>query len=333
MACSYLLSLEEDVSPPKLERSYTGKEWAKVKADKMLTSIPANIEEVANPAVGKVSTDLPESQTTADDVPSIVVQDFASDSTAITESPKEISRTTTPDSTLPPVSRASTKSFTESLKGVLDLHTSRRMKASSLSSGKISQGVSIPSQRRWLYYWALLLSHEAPSHLWASPPPSSASGTSINEVIKLNKNGPKVRLTGIKLRMKEPSGIKMNLVKAANAVIDHTSMAKASAETNGQAHHVWASLARYDDEFVEMLERWERYTRDDGGNMGMRREGTVHLGAQSLNETFRDGKWDSGKMVRSFARVGAMDKNIVKGESEQVGASTFSRFVCKSHLS
>ncbi|KAJ7701517.1 hypothetical protein B0H17DRAFT_1195298 [Mycena rosella] len=54
-------------------------------------------------------------------------------------------------------------------KGMLDLHTAQRMKPSGANE-KAKQGVSIPSQRRWLHYWVLLLAQKVPAHLWAVPP-------------------------------------------------------------------------------------------------------------------------------------------------------------------
>ncbi|KAF5373961.1 hypothetical protein D9758_000712 [Tetrapyrgos nigripes] len=116
------------------------------------------------------------------------------------------------------------------------------------------------------------------------------------------------------------SSMRMNLIKAANTVLEAANMGKA-AKDNGNAQ-VWVSLARYDDDFVEMLERWERYTRDDSvndglGNMGRRRAGSEHFGNEVVSEMFKEGKWDSQKMVRSFARMGILDENaVVKSENE-----------------
>ena len=79
-------------------------------------------------------------------------------------------------------------------------------------------------------------------------------------------------------------------------------------------------MARYDDELVSTLEKWERYTRyDEDGveHMGKRKKGTEHVGEESLGELFKDGKGDSTKMVRSFARMGLTDaKSVVKSETE-----------------
>jgi phosphatidylinositol-3,4,5-trisphosphate 3-phosphatase/dual-specificity protein phosphatase PTEN len=196
------------------------------------------------------------------------------------------------------------KSFTETLKTVLDLHTARRMKPTG-ENAKQKQGVSIPSQRRWLHYWALLLAHEAPAHLWAAPaaPPAPRA------------KRPRVRLTQITVRMREAGAMKMHLVRAATAVIDRTSLGKAGsvqAKASGNGN-VWVSLARYDDDFVQLLERWERHTRDEGDHMGRLKKNAGTLDGQTLRDVFDEkvGKWDKSKMVRSFARLGATSNSSV----------------------
>lgn len=199
-------------------------------------------------------------------------------------------------------------SHKESLASVLELHTSRRMKASSSPDGKVKQGVSIPSQRRWLHYWSLILAHEAPPNLWpaVTPKPSSV----------------KVRLTEVQVRMREPSTMKLGLVKAANIVMGYTSSKNASISrlANGgkRGGQIWASLARYDDELVDLLERWEVHTRDDSsGHMSRRKAGSEHMGEEELNKVFEDGKWDTKKMVRSFARIGATEEHTTTKEGEE----------------
>ncbi|KAJ7484720.1 phosphatases II [Mycena latifolia] len=203
----------------------------------------------------------------------------------------------------PPADAPKPPPFADALKTVLDLHTARRMKPPGANE-KAKQGVSIPSQRRWLHYWALLLAHEAPPHLWAVPPPPAAAA-------------PKVRLTRITVRMREAGAVKLNLVRAATALLDRTSLAKPGGA--GGAGHVWVSLARYDDAFVGLLERWEVHTRDTNGHMGRRRTGAERLDGVELREVFDDrGKWDNTKMVRSFARLGAPGEGgVTKSITEQ----------------
>ncbi|KAJ7787158.1 phosphatases II [Mycena olivaceomarginata] len=255
LACTYLLSSlnNEKPTPPKLERSHTPSESAKIRANDVMEAIEheEDVDQLA----------------------------------PIAESPAQ-------------------KSFTETLKTVLDLHTARRMKPPG-ENAKQKQGVSIPSQRRWLHYWALLLAHEAPAHLWAAPaaPPAPRA------------KRPRVRLTQITVRMREAGSMKMHLVRAATAVIDRTSLGKAGsvqAKASGNGN-VWVSLARYDDDFVQLLERWERHTRDEGGHMGRLKKDTGTLDGQTLRDVFDEkvGKWDKSKMVRSFARLGATSNSSV----------------------
>ena len=311
MACSYLLSLHDDPSPPRLERSYNTKQWAKMRADDMMKVIPEDDSE--DDRSKQLLSSGPETPA----------------STQFLDPEDQPQRTETPDLT-PPTSAGSTsaRSFTASLEGVLDLHTARRMKAGSSPDNKVKQGVSIPSQRRWLYYWALLLAGDAPRHLWAIPP----SPSDPNLKAKAKPKRLKVRLTQIILRMKETSVVKKNLVQAASMVIDRTGMAKngaIEARANGKGH-VWVSLARYDDELVELLEKWEAHTRDVGegeggvGHMGRRKKGSDHMGTEAINQLFEDGNWDKEKMVRSFARLGTLgDDAVSKGGNEKVGFEHF----------
>ncbi|KAF5383289.1 hypothetical protein D9615_005022 [Tricholomella constricta] len=258
MACAYLLSLDDSPSPPKLQRSYTQKQWARLRADAAMDAVPADDDDKPT---------LPSS---------------ATDSPASTDSLK--------------------------LESVLDLHTARRMKVNMKASPsttpphnqkqKQKQGVSIPSQRRFLYYWALVLAHAAPPHFWALP--------------SLPLPRPRVRLTHITLRMRPASAAKTGLVHAASAVLARAGIGRGQGA--GDAH-VWASLARYDDEFVGALEAWELRTRDTEAE---------HMGWRAVGEEGRifdeGGRWDRGKMVRRFTRMGAVGAGaVVKGARDDEG--------------
>lgn len=191
------------------------------------------------------------------------------------------------------------RTASEVLSHVLELHSSRRMKAPSPGE-KGKQGVSIPSQRRWLHYWSLLLSHRAPSDFWT------------------DKAHPKVRITSITLWMKEVSAIKYQLIKVGNAILDRTS--KKKHKGRGE---VWISLARYDDGLIELLESWERHTRDEGGHMGLRKPECDSMGDAVLADVFKTRKWDEKKMVRSFARMGTSEGERREETGEQGKVITY----------
>ncbi|KAF9561406.1 hypothetical protein CPC08DRAFT_707383 [Agrocybe pediades] len=306
MACTYLLSLDNSPSPPNLERSHTAKQWAAKRMEKTVNILPPDEQE-------QPASAAPTSPRSPSHQPNAVPSDTAGILDHEGGSPP-LPTTANPE-----------RSFTDALKGVLDLHTARRMKPPEKQDGKVKQGVSIPSQRRFLYYWALLLAHEAPKHMWAVNAPKLNKESDSSNPPPFERSqapSPKVRLTQLKLRMHETSAMKMNIVKVANKIIERTSMAKSpmsdelkakkeAEKAKASASQVWASLARYDDRLVDLLEEWEVYTRDPGGNMGKRRNGSEHLARgestkeEVLSHIFKDGKWDKGKMVRSFARLGA----------------------------
>ncbi len=105
MACTYLLSLDDNLGSPRSEGGNETKLLAEKKADELMQVVPEDEEDSA-----------------------------AQDGDAT-------------------VNQADSKtSHKESLTSVLALHTSKRMKATSSPDGKVKQGVSIPSQRRWLHY-------------------------------------------------------------------------------------------------------------------------------------------------------------------------------------
>ncbi|KAF8580595.1 phosphatases II [Ramaria rubella] len=276
LACAYLLSLDISPEPPHLQRSYTAKQWAKLRAEEWMNVVETDDmpkdDSVLNPATDH-----------SDDTRSAPME--SNTSLDINSSETSISHAQPTES---------------NLEKVLALHTSRRMKPPSSSSSSLSsstpkkpkQGVSIPSQRRFLLYWSMLLSNTAPPYFWPA----------------ISADRPKVRLQKITVRLREASGAKMTIVKVVNKVLDNTVSTKGGRQTYGQGMgNLWISLARYNDDFVQFLEDWENSTRDEQGHLGKRNEG--HTG-EGVTKIFNDGKWDNGKMVRSFARFGRVEKDI-----------------------
>ena len=123
----------------------------------------------------------------------------------------------------------------------------------------------------------------------------------------------------VQIRMRETKGVKLSVVKAASALLERFSDKRASAGEGGGPGDLWVSVARYDDQFVETVERWERWSREQGiGGMGKRREGGGILPTEvqtdlrkEIQHIFRDGDWDRSKMVRSFDRLSVVaDKEV-----------------------
>ncbi|TDL24633.1 phosphatases II [Rickenella mellea] len=313
LACAYLLSLDDSPSPPKLQRNLSTKEWAKLRADQLMEVVETedmsenvHADEDARLAGGKfkdidavedfdIQSDTPAPQEgEGKSTPKIVLEKEPAD-TPRSVSPSANSQKSQ-DSR---VSNATAKA--NKLEDVLALHTSRRMKAPSPAKNA-QHGVSIPSQRRWLYYWSLILAHEAPYGFWASPRPTDAPKRTV-------------RLREINVRMRDLGGMKTGLLRLANSVIERTSAAK----SGGGKSQVWVSLARYDDDFVDILEKWEKHSRAEDGSMCKRRKGSTHLDEQALSDLFSDGRWDKQKMIRSFMRMGDTEGSVSKKNSDKDG--------------
>lgn len=128
MACSYLMSLDDSPSPPRNEKNYTAKEWAKVRAEEWMQTVPSDdpITDVPAPS----SPALGESRTFTEE---------AESGGGATGLKRTVSKSRSPSDTL---------------SHVLELHTARRMKKPSSPSEKVKQGVSIPSQRRVGFFCA-----------------------------------------------------------------------------------------------------------------------------------------------------------------------------------
>lgn len=256
MACSYLLSTD-DVFP--IAKKKETEEWSEVEVEALMSAMPT------------------------DDPPVSLTQE-AHESTHPTEGNATNSG-----------KAQGRKTASEVLAHVLEFHSSKRMKAPSPGE-KGKQGVSIPSQRRWLHYWSLLLSNRGPPDFWTS------------------ERHPMVRITSITLRMKEASAIKSQLIRATNAILGRAGERK----YHGQGE-IWVSLARYDDELVDLLESWERYSRDEDGHMGLTRPGSDRMGDGMLADVFKTNEWDEKKMVRSFARTGTFAGAHREEETKELG--------------
>ncbi|GJJ07172.1 hypothetical protein Clacol_001372 [Clathrus columnatus] len=313
LACAYLLSLDVTPAPPKLQRSYTAKQWAKLRAEEWMDVVQTE--------------DMPVDERGPDPEAKDTTEEFRA---PVGEGELLSSRSATPDRTATPSTGiAKVKSLPDisksggnepltgtALERVLALHSSRRMKPRSTEGAKTRQGVSIPSQRRFLLYWSLLLSNSGPPHFWTLNVPTNDS---------LRK--PKVKIHQLTVRLRDPGGAKMTLVKAVNKVLEQTSSANAGYSQG--LGNVWASFSRYDDEFVNHIEEWEKLTRSHYGRLGKRREDQECKG---VDEIFKSGKWDNAKMVRGFAKFGRTDRNIgVETVNAVNGADTVDKSKSRIH--
>lgn len=299
LACAYLLSLDVSPEPPRLQRSYTATQWAKLRAEEWMDVVE--------------TFDMPkdESPPNPDSNNSNAAPITYSSSFPVSDTCGGSSSAQSPG---PDATSSNTPLAASTLEKVLSLHTARRMKQASSSSSlshsaskKPRQGVSIPSQRRFLLYWSLLLSHTAPGYLWPlTPQPVSVR--------------PKVKLLQITVRLREGGTTQMTLVKVVNKVLEKARGTKGVVRhASGQGMgNLWISLACYDDSFVEELETWERRTRDRQGHLGKRHEGDCVYDGKSVTQIFEDGRWDKTKMIRSFARLGRVETKIGVDDHNEV---------------
>ncbi|KAH7345635.1 hypothetical protein B0J17DRAFT_640630 [Rhizoctonia solani] len=295
LACAYLLTLEQTPTPPRLQRSYAAKEWAERRAEMLMDEVESDEEEIHQ----------------SDNPPSKKTESAKSQEPKGALNAKEAPFTMSPETTLdlpgnfkssePSPVLPSDSSYTKAKKGstlesVIALHTSRRMQTPR-EGGKVKQGVSIPSQRRFLGYWSRLLDGAAPLGMWGIN--GSSDGTDDRQ---------RVRLGTIKLTMRDDASVKQRGIKIINSLLDR---AVGNEGKKGKGE-VWVSLARYDDNLVELLEGWERRTRSPEHGIGHRAHGVEadrneREGEVALEHLFEDGTWDNKKMVRSFARMGVID--------------------------
>lgn len=308
MACAYLLSLDSPPVPPQLERSQTAKQWARRRTGDMGAQkespggVLSPISSPINAGISLDSNQLPVTQPELSPPFENQIHAVRSDTDLVHDKeglPSQGSSTSPFMKALPVPASIPVKSFTNAVKDILDFHTARRMKAltKSTEDTEIKQAVSIPSQRRFLHYWALLLAHDAPKYMWDTQPSSSQS-QGLNQSTSTR---PRVHLTQITVRLREMSKIKLGIVKAASVIIGKK---KRSVEYD----QLWVSISKYDDDLIDGLEKWDVYTRDPQGNMGKRHFGPEYLSldvrGEDVTRIFENGKWDKGKMLQSFAHFG-----------------------------
>ncbi|KAG9048212.1 Telomerase protein component 1 [Tulasnella sp. UAMH 9824] len=187
-----------------------------------------------------------------------------------------------------------------SLDAILDLHTMRRMRPPEKQDAKQKRG------GRSVYY-------DVPRGFWADPP------------LPVDQR-PKVYLREVRVRLRESNGMARKAIRAINSALE---MAGRGEDQDRGKGEIWISLARYEDAFVDVLEEWERKTR--GKTIGKRKSkvGEEDVVADTgdkgvdigIHGIFEDGKWDSGKMVKSFARMGEEDPQQSKVEKFETGLS------------
>jgi len=245
--------------PPKLQRSYNPSEWADNRADELMRQVVIENDDGAITDVARES-----------DPPSITEQEGAGKGESTNKlgviNPTPGSRSPSPS---PDISDHEKRKSTaaETLGDILALHTARRMKKSTSH-----RGVSIASQRRWLRYWSEIVYQVQPPQVWATP----------------SVQRPKAKIHSINIRMRTTGGgTKLAVVRMASVLLDSAAKRRGAAPDRG-ASAIWVSLARYEDEFVEELEK----------KVGSKEE---------TNSLFIDGRYDDRKMVRSFARMGVAE--------------------------
>ncbi|KAG9004722.1 Telomerase protein component 1 [Tulasnella sp. JGI-2019a] len=284
LAVSYLLATQEIPTPPKLQRSYTSKEWAKLTADRAIESVlteswdlTAFDGNLSHQKVENVQQSVPTS-------PSV-------------EGVRLVK------------GEASTSQ--EFLEAALSLHTSRRMKPAQKGSSKPKQGVSIPSQRRFLEYWSIIVMapRDIPREFWTIQPVAA-------------NDRPKVWLQEAYVRMRRPGGLAQTAVQVVNAAMGSAAKMRNNMKGNGQLS---ISLARYDDRLVEIMETWERRTRRDEmfkltpTSHGNSANAKGDSDTESVkHEIFTSGAWDQGKMIKTFAKFGECNKQVLQADGANI---------------
>jgi phosphatidylinositol-3,4,5-trisphosphate 3-phosphatase/dual-specificity protein phosphatase PTEN len=143
--------------------------------------------------------------------------------------PDSTSSQPSPISPSPSVSKSNSAKKGSTLESVIALHTSRRMQTPP-EGGKVKQGVSIPSQRRFLGYWSRLIDGAAPPGMWAIEPNPSANDKQ------------RVRLDTIRVTMRDDASLKQRGMKIINSFLDRA-VGGGSDGKKGKGD-IWVSLAR-----------------------------------------------------------------------------------------
>ncbi|KAB5590839.1 Ptenb protein [Ceratobasidium theobromae] len=307
LACAYLLTLEQTPTPPRLQRSYAAKEWAERRAEMLINEVESDEEEIPE---GSASAPVP--GVSKENEPAASKGVLQTKGGPLTQSPSatldvmsldSTSSQTSPVSPSPSISKSSAGKKGLTLESVIALHTSRRMQTPP-EGGKVKQGVSIPSQRRFLGYWSRLIDGASPAGMWAI----NKATYSNTDLAGADKQ--RVRLSTIRVTMRDDASLKQRGMKILNSFLDRA-VGGGSDGKKGKGD-VWVSLARYDDNLVELLEGWEQRTRSLEHGIGHREHGpeadrNEKEGEVALEHIFDDGTWDNRKMVRSFARMGVTD--------------------------
>ncbi|KAG8885369.1 large subunit of alpha-aminoadipate reductase [Tulasnella sp. 331] len=285
LAVAYLLATQEVPAPPKLQRSYTSKEWVRLTADRAIDSVLAESWNLPDDSSDRKEDNL-SSAAGADTMPERPVFSVREEAT----------------------------SSRESLEAALTLHTSRRMKLVQKNSSKAKQGVSIPSQRRFLGYWATitLAPQDIPRYFW-SLSPMAIQGRS------------RVYLKEASIRMRQPSALAQTALQAIKTTMESAAKLRNKVKGTGQLS---MSLARYDDDLVNTMEQWERQTRHDGRftlpssnyENDLNKPSTNRL-KRSDHGIFADGSWDEGKMVKVFARLDEYKSDFAAPDGTYVSPS------------
>lgn len=108
--------------------------------------------------------------------------------------------------------------------------------------GKVKQGVSIPSQRRFLGYWSRLIEGAAPSGMWGINKATDGLPNNVSSVDVTANDKQRVQLATIRVTMRDDASLKQRGMKIVNAFLDRA-VGGGSDGKKGKGD-VWVSLAR-----------------------------------------------------------------------------------------